>query len=180
VLLEKLASESELSGHGDEALEANARAFEIWRGEKDTLAQGTNRRARFGMLLLVFRRGEADFIELPEAAVRLLEPHGASGELAKAHMDLAYVLTMNGHLDEAQAWHDRAVATAEAAQDHAALSYVLLQGELRKHAFFGEPGQEPAERALELALEQGERPACRTRLLLGLGVRFEQRATRHR
>jgi len=157
VLLEKLASESGLSGRGDEALEANARAFEIWREERDTLAQGTNRRTRFGMLLLsLFRRGETEFIGLPEAAVRLLEPHGASGELAKAYMNLAYVLTMNGHLDEAQVWHDRAVATAEAAGDHAALSYVLLQGELRKHAFFGEPSQEPAERALELALEHGD------------------------
>lgn len=157
VLLKKLASESELSGRGDEALEANARAFELWREEKDTLAQGANRRARFGMLLLtVFRRGEADFMELPEAAVRLLESHGASGELAKAQMDLAYVLTMNGRLDEAQTWHGRAVATAEAAQDHAALSYVLLQGELRKHAFFGEPNLEPAERALDLALQHGD------------------------
>jgi len=157
VLLEKLASESELSGHGDEALEANARAFEIWREEKDTLAQGNNRRKRFEMLLLsLYRRGEAEFIELPEEAVRLLEPHGASGELAKAYMNLAYVLTMNGHLDEALAWHDRAVATAEATGDHAALSYVLVQGELRKHAFFGEPSQGPAERALELALEHGD------------------------
>lgn len=58
VLLEKLAWESGLSGRGEEALEANARAFEIWRGEGDTLAQGINRRTRFGMLLLgVSRRG---------------------------------------------------------------------------------------------------------------------------
>lgn len=156
-LLEKLASECELSGQGDEALEANARAFELWREEGDTLAQGINRRTRFGLLQFsVFRRGDAEFARLPEAAMCLLEPYGASGELAKAHMDLAYVLTMDGRLDEAQAWHDRAIATAEAAEDHAALSYVLLQGELRKHAFFSEPSQEPAERAIKLALKHGD------------------------
>jgi len=157
VLLENLASESRLSGRGDEALEANAHAFEIWRQESDTLAQGTNRRARFEMLHInLFRRGEAEFDELAEAAVRLLEPHGASGELAKAYMNLAFVRSMGGDLEEAQAWHDRAVATAEAAGDHAALSYVLLQGELRKHSFFGEADLAPAKRVLELALDEGD------------------------
>lgn len=156
VLLEKLAAESALSGRGDEALEANARAFELWCEQQDTLAQGTNRRARFEMLhVSVSRRGEAEFVGLAEAAARLLEPHGASGELAKAYMSLAFVRSMTGRLDEALTWHERAVAMAEAVGDHAALSFVLLEGEFRKHAFFGEPDLKTTERALELALEQG-------------------------
>jgi DNA-binding CsgD family transcriptional regulator/tetratricopeptide (TPR) repeat protein len=154
VLLEKLASESVLSGRGDEALDANARAFEIWCSENHTLAQGINRRARFEMLHIgVSRRGEPEFIGLAEAAVRLLEPHGVSGELAKACISLAFVQSMRGHLDEAQIWHKRAVAMAEEAGDNDALSYVLLEGEFRKHAFFGEPDLEATERALRLALE---------------------------
>jgi DNA-binding CsgD family transcriptional regulator/tetratricopeptide (TPR) repeat protein len=157
MLLERLASESRLSGRGSEALDANSRAFEIWCREGDTCAQGTNRRTRFEMLhISVFRRGEPEFVELPGMAVRLLEPHGASGELAKAYMSLAFVLSMSGQLGEAQAWHDRAVATAEASADQAALSYILLQGELRKHAFFGEPDFETSERALRIALEDGD------------------------
>jgi len=155
ILLEKLASESRLSGRGDEALEANARAFEIWRHESDTLAQGANRLARFDMLHInLFQRGGAEFVELAAAAVHLLEPHGISGELAKAYMNLAFVRSMDGRLKEAQDWHDRAVVTAEASGDQAALSHILLQGEFRKHTFLGEPDLEPAERALELALEQ--------------------------
>jgi DNA-binding CsgD family transcriptional regulator/tetratricopeptide (TPR) repeat protein len=157
VLLEKLASESVLSGRGDEALDANARAFGIWCSENDTLAQGTNRRARFEMLhVSVSRRGEPEFIGLAETAVRLLEPCGASGELAKACINLAFVRSMGANLDEARIWHERAVAMAEAAGDHVALSYVLLEGEFRKHAFFGEPDLKATERALKLALEHGD------------------------
>ena len=156
-LMEKLASESALSGRGEEALQANASAFEVWRAQGDTMAQGANRRARFDMLnISLFRRGEAEFVELAEGAARLLEPHGSSGELARAYMNLASVLSMNGRLDGAQALHERAVAIAEAVGDNVALSDILLQGEFRKHMFFGEPSLEPAERALRLALEHGD------------------------
>ncbi|MGH9719683.1 MAG: LuxR C-terminal-related transcriptional regulator [Bryobacteraceae bacterium] len=156
-LLEKLAAESALSGCGDEALEANARAFEIWRKEEDALAQGTNRRKRFEMLHFgLYRRGGPELADLAVTTVRLLEPHGASDELAKAYMNLAFVLSMSGHLDEAQTFHDRAVATIEANEDDAALSQMLLHGELRKHGFFGEPSLDTAERALKLAMEQGD------------------------
>ena len=156
-LLEKLAAESALSGRGNEALEANARAFEIWRQEGDTRARGANRRTRFEMLHInLFRRGDAEFFELGEAAVQLLEPHGVSGDLARAYMNLAFVLSMSGDLYNAQAWHDKAVATADAAGDRATLGHILLQGELRKHAFFGEPDFDTSERALDLALQHGD------------------------
>jgi predicted ATPase len=90
ILLEKLASECALSGEGNEALEANARAFEIWCNEENTRAQGNNRLARFEMLnIVLFRRGEPGMDALAESAVRLLEPHGVSGELAKAYINLA-------------------------------------------------------------------------------------------
>ena len=156
-ILEKLASECRLSGLGNEALDANARAFEIWGREEDTFAQGANRRARFEMLhISLYRRGEAEFSDLGELAVKLLETHGATGELANAYMNLAFVRTMAGQLGQAQACHERAVATAEMAGDRAALCHVLLQGELRKHAFFGEPDFDTTERVLNLALEDAE------------------------
>ncbi len=158
-MLEKLATECRLAGLGDEALDANARAFVLWCEQNDTLAQGANRRARFEMLHInLYRRGDPEFSELARSAVRLLEQHGASAELAKAYMSLAFVRSMGGDLDQAQTAHDCAIATAEALSDELSTSHTLLQGELRKHSFFAEPSLTVAERALRFGLQHGNDP----------------------
>ncbi|MBC7781713.1 MAG: AAA family ATPase [Proteobacteria bacterium] len=156
-LMDSLAVECALTGASEEALAANARSFQLLSEAGETFAQGANRRARFEMLHVgVFRRRSVEFAVLAQSCVTLLESHGASGELAKAYMNEAFVLSMEGRAGEADIRHGQAVATAESAGERAALCHVLLEGELRKHSFFCEPDSSAAERALALALKDDD------------------------
>jgi ATP/maltotriose-dependent transcriptional regulator MalT len=153
-LLERYSAECALSGGGDKALAANQEAFGLWRETGNTLQEGVNRLARFELLhTSLYRRDDESLLRLAREALRLLEAHGPSGELAKACINLAFVLSIHDEFDEAEKWHQRAVEVAEAVRDSEAIGYVLIRGELRKHGFYAEPSIEAASRVLKIALE---------------------------
>ena len=155
-LLDRLAQEAFAGSLHDEALAANERAFALWRELGDTFAQGRNRRTRFEFGEFANYGDRAAFAADLESAVGLLEPHGPSTDLAMAYVDWSFRLSMRGRHDEAQAFHDRAAAMAEALADPHALAHVLLLGERRCHSFLGVPSLERTARALELALRSGD------------------------
>jgi DNA-binding CsgD family transcriptional regulator len=156
-LLEKLAAEAGWSGARDEALSANDHAYAIWESEGDTFAQGRNRQARYDLVRAgLYAKGGHEYGPTIELAVELLEPHGPSTDLAMAYVNLAFSRSTEHRDEEAQQYHDRAVAMAEALADPFTLSYVLLYGEWRKNSFYGQASLEPAKRAVNLALDHGD------------------------
>jgi len=155
-LFDKLAQEGFAGDLPDDALEANDRAFALWREVGDTFAQGRNRRMRFEFGEFANYGHRAAFAAELESAVALLEPHGPSTDLAMAYVDWSLRLSMRGQNDEAQAFHDKALAMAEALGDPRALAHVLLLGERRCLSFVGTPSLERTERALGLALRSGD------------------------
>jgi len=154
--LEHFAREAFAGDLQDEALDANEQAFALWRELGDTAAQGCNRRTRFEFGEFANYGDRSAFADDLEAAVRLLEPHGPSTDLAMAYIDWSVRLSMRDRHEEAQAFHDQALAMAESLADPRALAHVLLLGERRCHSFVGVPSLERTERALELALRSGD------------------------
>jgi DNA-binding CsgD family transcriptional regulator/tetratricopeptide (TPR) repeat protein len=155
-LLDRLAVEAFSGDLQDEALDANERAFALWREAGDTFAQGRNRRLRFEFGEYANYGERAAFAQVLESAVGLLEPHGRSTDLAMAYVDWAFVLSLRGRHDDAQAAEDKAVAMAEALADPYALSHVLLLAERRRNSFIGVPDLERTRRALDLASQSGD------------------------
>jgi tetratricopeptide (TPR) repeat protein len=155
-LLDRLAQEAFAGDLIDEALEANERAFALWREAGDTLAQGRNRRTRFEFGEHANWGDRSAFANDLELAVGLLEPHGPSTDLAMAYVDWSFRLSMRGRHDEAQAFYAKALAMAETLGDPYALAHVLLLGERRCTSFLGTTRLERIERALELALRSGD------------------------
>jgi len=155
-LLDGLAREAFAGDLHEEALDANERAFALWREAGDTLAQGRNRRMRFDFGEYANYAERAAFADAIESAVGLLEPHGPSTDLAMAYADWALRLSMRGEHDEAQVYEQRAVAMAEAIADPSALAHVLLYGERRCNSYIGVPRLDRVRRAVDLALRSGE------------------------
>jgi DNA-binding CsgD family transcriptional regulator/tetratricopeptide (TPR) repeat protein len=155
-LLDELAREAFAGDLHEEALDANKRAFALWRELGDTFAQGRNRRTRFEFGEYVNYAERAAFAGAIEAAVGLLEPHGPSSDLAMAHIDWSLHLSIRGDHDQAQAYEDRALAMAEALGDPHALAHVLLICERRRNSYIGAPRLERVERAVDLALRSGD------------------------
>ena len=155
-LLDKLAWEAFSCGLQDEALDANERAFGLWREAGDTLAQGRNRRVRFDFGESGNYAHRAAFADDIDVAVALLEPHGPSTDLAMAYADLPLILSLRGRHDEAEALDRKALAMAEAIAEPYALAHVLLLGERRRNSFLGAPRLDRVERALDLALRSGD------------------------
>jgi DNA-binding CsgD family transcriptional regulator len=155
-MLDRLAQEAFSGALNDEALDANERAFTLWREEGDTLAQGRNRRMRFEFGEYANYADRAAFAGAIEAAIDLLEPHGPSTDLAMACVDWAFLLRIRDRHDEAQVFQDRSIAMAEALADPRALAHVLLLGERQRSTFLGVPRLEQAERAIALALQAGD------------------------
>jgi DNA-binding CsgD family transcriptional regulator len=155
-LLDRLAREAFAGDLNAEALEANERAFALWREAGDTLAQGRNRRTRFEFGENANYGDRTAFVSDLELAVKLLEPHGPSTDLAMAYVDWSFRLSMRGRHEEAQTFHDKALKMAEALGDTYALAHVLLLGERRCHSFLGAPSLDRTERGLEIALQSGD------------------------
>ena len=156
VALDRLAQEAFAGNLHDEALDANERAFALWREIDDTLAQGRNRRTRFEFGEYANYAERTAFADAIEAAVGLLAPHGPSTDLAMAYADWALRLSMRGEHDEAQVYENRALAMAEAIADPFALAHVLLYSERRCNSYIGVPRLDRARRARDLALRSGE------------------------
>jgi DNA-binding CsgD family transcriptional regulator len=154
--LDRLAQEAFAGDLIDEALDANERAFALWRAAGDTLAQGRNRRTRFEFGEHANWSDRAAFADDLELAVGLLGPHGPSTDLAMAYVDWSFRLSMRGRHDEAQVFYAKALAMAETLGDPYALAHVLLLGERRCTSFLGTTRLERIERALELALRSGD------------------------
>jgi DNA-binding CsgD family transcriptional regulator len=156
ILLDKLAWAAFSCGLRDRALEANELACGCWRESGDTFSEGRNRRMRFDFgEFSNFPVDRAGFGEALEAAVRLLEPHGASSELAMAYAGRAMLLSLQGRHPEADESQRRSIAMAEALGNPEALIHALLMGERRRNSFFRAPDLERSARALKLALEHG-------------------------
>jgi DNA-binding CsgD family transcriptional regulator/tetratricopeptide (TPR) repeat protein len=156
ILLEKLAWEALSCGAQLEARDANERAFESWQIAGDTFAQGRNRRIRFDfedLMTATSRRGSQ--ADASDRAVALLEPHGASSELAMAYASKAYALCLRGRHQEAERCGALAIDMAQALNEPRALIQVLLHFARRRNSFFGAPDFESIERALQLALRLG-------------------------
>ena len=156
VLLDELAGEAFACGLKDEALDANDRAFALWREAGETFAQGRNRRMRFEFGEYANYVHRAAFAEAIESATRLLEPHGHSTDLARATIDWSFILGMRGRHDEAQVFEEKSINMAEALADPSALCHVLLLGERRRNSFLGLARVERTERAVDLALRSGD------------------------
>lgn len=154
LLLDKLAWAAFSCGLRDKALEANQRAWACWREAGDSFAEGRNRRARFDFgEFSNFPSDRAGFGDAIEDAVRLLEPHGASIELAMAYASHAMLLSLKGRHEEAEEIQRRSISMAESLGDPDALSHVLLIGERRRNSFFRAADAAQAARALKLALD---------------------------
>jgi len=154
--LDRLADEAFAGTLNDEALDANERAFALWREAGDTFAQGRNRRRRFEFGEYANYAARAAFAGAIESAIGLLEPHGPSTALAMAYADWALRLSMRSEHDEAQIYENRALAMAEAIADPSALAHVLLYGERRCNSYIGVPRLDRVRRAVDLALRSGE------------------------
>ncbi|HEX7052777.1 MAG TPA: AAA family ATPase [Burkholderiales bacterium] len=155
VLRDKLAWAAFSCGMRDKALEANELACACWRESGDTFSEGRNRRMRFDFgEFSNFPVQRAGFGQALEDAVRLLEPHGPSSELAMACAGRAMLLSLQGRHAEAGDSQQRAIAMAESLGNPQALVHVLLMGERRRNSFFRAADLERAARALQLALGQ--------------------------
>ncbi len=155
-LLDRFAVEASGGADREEALVANERAFELWLGLGDTLAQGRNRLARFELVFLGQNRAELKASRLAETAVQLLKPHGPSRELALAFADLAYVAALNQHDEESSAAQTRAIAMAEDIGDAATLGRVLLRVSFYSSAVYGPAHLANIDRAMTLAADLGD------------------------
>ncbi len=152
-LLDRLADEAFAGALNDEALDANERAFGLWREASDTFAQGRNRRRRFEFGEYANYAERTAFAGAIESAIGLLEPHGASTDLAMAYVDWALLLRVFDRHDEAQDFQERSIRMAEALGDPCALAHVLLFGERQRNSFLGMPRLGEAGKGIALALE---------------------------
>jgi DNA-binding CsgD family transcriptional regulator len=150
-LLEMLAHEGALIEEIEPAERAAAAALELYRGLDDTRKQGE---VLVRLSTLAYLRAENDESEDRAAeAIELLEPLGASRELALAYSARARGFHLALDVREAAAWADRARSLAEE----------LGEDEIAAHAAFttaaaGELGDAPltaTEELLGLALERG-------------------------
>jgi DNA-binding CsgD family transcriptional regulator len=153
-LLDRLAAEAGWSGGRDEALAANADAFELWQRLGNGPAAGRNRIARYELMTAgEHQSAETAASDVSDRAVDLLQPHGTSNELALALANHALVLAFRGERAASDDALQRALALAESLADPGTLGRVLLQAQKRRHGFYGEPDLDAVERALALGLE---------------------------
>jgi len=110
-LYDELADEAELLDRWQDATEAGERALTLWRQAGDQLREGATL-CRLSRVLTGSCSGLAA-AAAAEAAVAILEPLGASAELAVAYARLAGRRMLNGEDDAAIALARRAQALAE-------------------------------------------------------------------
>jgi DNA-binding CsgD family transcriptional regulator/tetratricopeptide (TPR) repeat protein len=122
-LLERYAYELYLTGRFDDALGAQRAACDL-RGEiSDPTAEGDALRVLSRLLRFIGRTAEA--AAAGNEAVALLEPLGASHELAMAYANLAHIFATADDAERTFAWGARARALAEELDDAEVLTYVL-------------------------------------------------------
>lgn len=155
-LLDRLTVETGWSGGRDEALTANAQAFDLWQEVGDSHAAGRNRLARCELMSAgEHQSAEIAATDVSDRAVALLQPHGPSADLALTLAHYALVLAFRGERVQSDDALQRALALAERLSDPGTLGRVLLQAQKRQHGFYGEPDLAAIERALGLGLAHG-------------------------
>ncbi|HEX6309759.1 MAG TPA: AAA family ATPase [Longimicrobiales bacterium] len=122
-LLEEWSYEVHLGGRIADAVRAREEALAVWRETGDRRREGDA--LRFLSRLAWFEGRREDAATYAAEAIRVLEPLGASHELAMAYSTRAqlHILAEERHL--APLWGDRAVAMAEALNDPEALVHAL-------------------------------------------------------
>jgi DNA-binding CsgD family transcriptional regulator len=154
-LLEETASELHITGALAEAIELREQALALRRAAGDRLREGVNLRL-LGTLHRQASGDKAKYLQYARAAVDVLEPLGAGGELANAYSTLSHVLCLRSEYDAAIDWGERAVALAQASGDAAALALAANRvGTARLYK--GDDARARAQLEGALALAQRER-----------------------
>ena len=176
-LLDKLAREAFSCGLKDEALDANERAFALWREARRHVRAGP----QSAHALRVRRVRELRRIA-PRSRTRSNRRSGCSSRTARRPISPwptstgRCVLSMRGQHDEAHAFEDKALAMAEALADPHALAHVLLLVERRRNSFLGVPRLDRVRARARSRAAVRRRGARRARVGALCGVRALGRA----
>ena len=146
-LFERYAYELYLTGRFDDALVAQRTACELRRASSEPGAEGDALRVLSRLLRFIGRTAEA--AEVGNEAVALLEPLGASHELAMAYANLAHIFATGDDTDCTRAWGLRARRLAEELGDEEVLTYVLTS--IGCLEFRDGKGTQTLEQSLEVA-----------------------------
>lgn len=151
--LERRAYECFLVNDTDQAVASLQQAIELSRGLGDPL--------RVGRLLCSLARAfhesgrDADGTPLIREALELLEPLGATRELARALATRAQFSMLQGDLKQTMAWGDRATGLAERVGDTETLVHALNSVGTALLNVGARDGEERLERSLQLARSVG-------------------------
>ena len=148
----ELATELSMIDRWADAETAYLRALENWRASGDRLSEGDTLR-RMSIALWRLCRGD-EIVAAAEAAVAILEPLGASAELAAAYGNLAAHHNGLGHLDIAVSFARRAQELA-AGFGMPAIQSRAATTEAQAVCFAGGDWEPLQQRALAIALEAG-------------------------
>jgi DNA-binding CsgD family transcriptional regulator/tetratricopeptide (TPR) repeat protein len=152
LLLDGLAGEYGVLDRWEGSLETRETALELWRAVGDRVREGDGLRQQSTAYWRLCRGAES--MACQEAAVALLEPHGASEELARALAGFASSYASAGDNQAAVGFAERALAMAEQLGLPDLVSDVLnTMGCVQQ--ILGRPWLDSMERALEVALEAG-------------------------
>ncbi len=152
-LLEAAAGESQKTGALPEAIDLRQQALALRRAADDRPREGANLRL-LGVLHRQWSGDKAEYLRFARAAVKVLEPLGLSGELAKAYANLSHVHCLLSNYDEAIDLGARAVRLAQASSDSAALALPPNRhGTAQLCKTNDANARAQLERALELAID---------------------------
>jgi DNA-binding CsgD family transcriptional regulator/tetratricopeptide (TPR) repeat protein len=152
-LLEAHAYECYLIADMEASMHARAEALVLRRALDDGVRVGSNLRWLSRLTWFSARRARA--IELGEEAIRVLEPLGATPELAMAYSNRAQIAMLADEVDDAIAWGERAIALAEQLGDVETLVHALNNVGTARADAGEELGRTLSLRGLALALENG-------------------------
>jgi DNA-binding CsgD family transcriptional regulator/tetratricopeptide (TPR) repeat protein len=152
-LLEHKAYECFLTGSFDEAIEAQTRALETYRGLRHRAREGDALRSLSRLLRFEGRTGEA--ADRGREAVALLETLPAGHELAIAYANLSHIFITADKQEQTVAWGTRALELAERLGDAEARTYALINIGAAEFLSDQASGLDRLRQSAELAREGG-------------------------
>jgi len=153
-LLTAFASEAQLTGRYEEALEAWTGAIDLYRRLGDPLGEGRSLERLTMPYIALGRNEEGERASF--AAIELLERHPASPELASAYAAQAYMRMLSRDNDEGVVWGEKAVALAQEVGAPDTVSFGLnMIGTSQIMAGRIERGIPPLLESLRIARENG-------------------------
>jgi DNA-binding CsgD family transcriptional regulator len=163
-MLEALSYECYLTEQLEEALQRRIEAVAIHRARGDRLREGDNLRWQSRLFWFLARSTEAE--ARANAAIELLQPLGKSAELAMAYSNRSQLAMLADDSETALRWGQKAIETATAVGDDAALCHALNNVGVEEIRNSG--NDEKLVRSLEIALANGyEEHAARAYTNLG-------------